>query len=41
MDATTVAVDLGKSVFQLAEGDQQWRIVRTRRLTRRQLERAA
>jgi transposase len=39
MDATTVAVDLAKSVFQLAEADDQWRIVRTHRLTRRQFER--
>jgi transposase len=38
MDATTVAVDLAKSVFQLAEADDQWRIVRTHRLTRRQFE---
>lgn len=39
MDATTVAVDLAKSVFQLAEADDQGRIVRTHRLTRRQFER--
>jgi len=26
MDATTVAVDLAKSVFQLAEADDQWRV---------------
>lgn len=39
MDATTVAVDLAKSVFQLAEADDQWRIVREHRLTRRQFER--
>ena len=39
MDATTVAVDLAKSVFQLAEADDQWRIVRTHRLTRGQFER--
>ena len=39
MDATTVAVDLAKNVFQLAEADAQWRVVRTHRLTRRQFER--
>lgn len=39
MNATTVAVDLAKSVFQLAEADDQWRIVRTHRLTRAQFER--
>ena len=39
MDATTVAVDLAKSVFQLAEADDQWRIVGTHRLTRGQFER--
>ena len=39
MDATTVAVDLAKNVFQLAEADDQWRIVRTHRLTRGQFER--
>lgn len=39
MDATTVAVDLAKSVFQLAEADERWRIVRTHRLTRTQFER--
>jgi transposase len=39
VDATTVAVDLAKSVFQLAEADDQWRIVATHRLTRRQFER--
>ena len=39
MDATTIAVDLAKSVFQVAEADDQWQIVRTHRLTRRQFER--
>ena len=29
MDATTIAVDLAKSVFQVAEADDQWQIVRT------------
>ncbi len=36
MNATTVAVDLAKSVFQLAVADEHWRIVETRRLTRTQ-----
>jgi hypothetical protein len=39
MNATTVAVDLGKSVFQLAVADGAWRIVETHRLTRTQFER--
>lgn len=39
MNATTVAGDLAKSVFQLAEADDQWQIVRSHRLTRRQFER--
>ncbi len=39
MHATTVAVDLAKSVFQLAVADEQWRIVDTQRLTRSQFER--
>jgi transposase len=39
MDANTVAVDLAKSVFQLAVADAQWRIVETHRLTRSQFER--
>lgn len=39
MDATTIAVDLAKTVFQLAEADDQWQIVRTHRMTRRQFER--
>jgi transposase len=39
MDATTVAVDLAKTVFQLAEADGNWHIVRTHRLTRSQFER--
>ncbi len=29
MNATTVAVDLAKSVFQLAVADSQWRVVET------------
>ena len=39
MHATTVAVDLAKSVFQVAVADEQWRIVETQRLTRSQFER--
>lgn len=39
MHATTVAVDLAKTVVQLAVADAQWRIVETQRLTRRQFER--
>jgi transposase len=39
MNATTVAVDLAKSVFQLAVADDHWRIVETQRLTRTQFER--
>ena len=39
MHATTVAVDLAKSVFQIAVADEHWRIVETQRLTRTQFER--
>lgn len=39
MNATTVAVDLAKSVFQVAVADEHWRIVGTQRLTRSQFER--
>lgn len=39
MNATTVAVDLAKSVFQLAVADAHWKIVETHRLTRSQFER--
>src|SRR5687767_2289591 len=39
MDATTVAVDLAKNVFELALADEQWRIVERHRLTRAQFER--
>ncbi|MEW6323151.1 MAG: IS110 family transposase, partial [Acidobacteriota bacterium] len=34
MDATTVAVDLAKSVFELAMANAQWQVVERRRLTR-------
>jgi transposase len=39
MNATTVAVDLAKSVFQLAVADSQWNVIETHRLTRSQFER--
>ena len=39
MNATTVAVDLAKSVFQIAEADAQGRIIGSHRLTRGQFER--
>ncbi|MFO1194273.1 MAG: IS110 family transposase [Rhodoferax sp.] len=39
MNATTVAVDLAKSVFQLAVADDRWRVVETHRLSRTQFER--
>ena len=39
MNATTVAIDLAKSVFQLAVADSSWRVVEQHRLTRSQFER--
>ena len=39
MNTTTVAVDLAKSVFQLAVADGTWRVVETHRLSRTQFER--
>ena len=39
MNATTVAVDLAKSVFQLAVADVHWKVIETHRLTRSQFER--
>jgi transposase len=39
MNATTVAVDLAKSVFQIAMADDKWKIIETARLTRSQFER--
>jgi len=39
MNATTVAVDLAKNVFQLAYADAQWRPISTARLTRSQFQR--
>lgn len=39
MNTTTVAVDLAKSVFQLAVSDDSWKVLETHRLTRSQFER--
>jgi transposase len=39
MDATTVAVDLAKTVFELAGANAQWHIVTRQRLNRRQFAR--
>lgn len=39
MDATTVAVDLAKSVFQLAAADSNWRIIEKHRRTRTKFQR--
>jgi transposase len=39
MDATTVAVDLAKTVFELAIANAQWRIVVRQRLNRKQFTR--
>lgn len=39
MNATTVAVDLAKNVYQLALADQNWRVIEKHRLTRTQFER--
>jgi transposase len=39
MNATTVAVDLAKTVFELAAADEHWRVVERARLTRGQFER--
>jgi transposase len=39
MNATTVAVDLAKNVFELAAADEHWKVVERARLTRGQLER--
>jgi transposase len=39
MNATTVAVDLAKSVFQLAVADASWKVIESHRLTRAQFER--
>lgn len=39
MNATTVAVDLAKNVFELAVADAHWKVVERARLTRGQFER--
>ncbi|MER2541332.1 MAG: transposase [Azonexus sp.] len=39
MHATTVAVDLAKSVFQIAIADEKWKVIEQQRLTRSQFER--
>ncbi len=39
MHATTVPVDVAKSVFQIAVADEHWRVFETQRLTRSQFER--
>jgi hypothetical protein len=41
MDATTVAVDLAKDVFEIAVANRAGRIIERKRLTRRQFERFA
>ena len=38
MDATTVAVDLAKDVFEVAQANRAHRIIDRKRLTRRQFE---
>jgi len=38
MDATTVAVDLAKDVFEVARANRAHRIIDRKRLTRRQFE---
>ena len=39
MDATTVAIDLAKDIFEVALANRAGRIIRRKRLTRRQFER--
>jgi transposase len=39
MNATTVAVDLAKNVFELVAADEQWKVIGRARLTRRQFGR--
>lgn len=39
MNATTVAVDLAKNVYQLAVADASWKVIEQHRLTRAQFER--
>ena len=38
MNATTVAVDLAKNVFEIALADVRWKILERARLTRAQFE---
>ena len=33
MDATTIAVDLAKNVFEIAVANDRWRVVRRHRFT--------
>lgn len=39
MDATTVAVDLAKNIFELAVADGHWHVIERKRLSRTQFER--
>ena len=39
MDATTIAVDLAKNVFEIAVANDHWRVVRRHRLSRVQFAR--
>ena len=39
MNATTISVDLAKSVFQIAVANDKWEVTESHRLTRSQLER--
>ena len=39
MDATTIGVDLAKTVFELALANAAWHVIGRRRLTRAQFER--
>jgi len=39
MKSTTAAVDLAKSVFQLAVADASWKVIETHRLARSRFER--
>jgi hypothetical protein len=39
MNATTVAVDLAKNVFEVAVADRNWKVIERARLTRSQFER--
>ncbi len=34
MEATTIAVDLGKTIFEIAVADESWQVVERHRLTR-------